>query len=82
MALQPRGLPTTVNRLKETPIELKYAPRDAHMLDGSILQATSCGASGTSGTSGRIELGDFSGVNCVNLGNFLMQQESDYPDMS
>ena len=23
---------------EETPIELKYAPKDAHMLDGSILQ--------------------------------------------
>lgn len=31
--------PPVRSLLEETPIELKYAPRDAHMLDGSILQA-------------------------------------------
>ena len=33
------GREPTGRKLEETPIELKYAPRDAHMLDGSILQA-------------------------------------------
>ena len=30
---------TAAVAFQETPIELKYAPKDAHMLDGSILQA-------------------------------------------